>query len=78
MSAGDRYSVPALSPISIAIDHLKIGKHSNELKVSGIDLDSGRRVSLELTTDGDATPYLPALPSGLLVLVISIERATLA
>lgn len=78
MSGGERLGVPALAPVSIAIDQLKIGRRHNELQISGIDLESGRRMSLELRTEGDPSPYLPALPSGLLVLVISIERATFA
>lgn len=65
-----------LAPISIAVENLKIGKNHNNLNVAGIDLDSGRKVSLDITTEGDAEPMLPTLTDGMLVLVITLERLT--
>ena len=70
--------IRALAPISIAVENLKIGKNRNNLNVAGIDLDSGRKVSLDITTEGEAESMLPTLTDGMLVLVITLERLTLS
>lgn len=69
--------ITALVPVAIAIDHLKIGRRNNTLKARGTDLDSGRRVTLELAVEGQNEPYAVAEAQGPLVLVITIERLAL-
>lgn len=75
MSARDRLG--AIAPITIAVEQLKIGRSARSMKASGIDLESGRRVSLVVRIDDADESYLTAEPAGPLVLVISVERLSL-
>lgn len=59
-------------PIAIAVETVKLLKGSNDLKVAGIDLDSGRRVKIKI----EYADYAPRAvdPISGLVITLNLER----
>lgn len=71
----ERTPVHSLAPLAIALETLKLSKRSNAFKASGIDLDSGRRVTVRFGFDGDCPqPLSPTAFASHLVLTLTIER----
>jgi hypothetical protein len=60
------------TPVAIAIETIKIKKRSDDLQLGGIDLESGRRVTINLEFDD----YAPCTvdPISDLVILLTLER----
>lgn len=73
MSGASRTDLP-LRPVSIALETIKLEKRSDNLKLSGIDLDSGRRVKIRI----EFFDHGPARvdPISDLLLVMTMQRLT--
>lgn len=70
-----RTPLPSVSPVAIALESLKLSKRSNAYKASGIDLESGRRVTVKFDFDGDwPQPMAPTALASHLILTLTIER----
>lgn len=70
-----RTPLPHVSPVAIALESLKLSKRSNAFKASGIDLESGRRVSVKFDFAHDwPQPLAPTALASHLVLTLTIER----
>lgn len=70
-----RTPLPSLIPVAIALEKLKLSRRSNAFKATGIDLESGRRVSVKFDFAGDRPrPLEPTAFASHLVLTLTIER----
>ena len=63
-----------LAPVAIAVEDMTLTKRSKDLKVSGIDLDSGRPITLKIITHTTRRSARPARLMNGLVLSLTIQR----
>ena len=59
-------------PVAIALETIKLGKKSDDVKLSGIDLESGRRVKIKVQFADHAPTTTDPLSD--LVILLSLER----
>lgn len=64
-----------IAPVTIAIETIKAGRRRGDLKITGIDLDSGDRMTVKVKSHGPWSPQPTTLTSDGLVLVLSLEHA---
>lgn len=64
-----------IAPVTIAIETIHAGRRQGGLKITGIDLDSGDRMTVKVKSHGPWSPRPAALCSDGLVLVLSLEHA---
>ncbi|WP_046652036.1 hypothetical protein [Brevundimonas diminuta] len=64
-----------IAPVAIAIEAIHAGRRRGDLKITGIDLDSGDRMTVKVKSHGPWSPRPAALCSDGLVLVLSLEHA---
>ncbi|MBX9574049.1 MAG: hypothetical protein K2X07_00220 [Caulobacteraceae bacterium] len=58
-------------PVSIALQRIELARRSDDLKIKGIDLESGRSVTIKVRFDRAATPP-PTLTD--LLLTMTLQR----
>lgn len=56
-------------PVSIALQRIELAKRSDDIKIKGIDLESGRSVTIKVRFDR-ASASLPTLTNLLLTLTL--------
>jgi len=61
-------------PVAIMLEQIKLSQRSDSLRIDGIDLDSGRRVSVKVRFNDRDRLCRPAGPHSDLVLLLSVER----
>ena len=61
-------------PVAIALETIKFEKRSNDMKLAGIDLDSGQRVKIKVQFCDHAPVRTDPLSD--LVILLSLERVT--
>ena len=64
----------AVAPVAIAVESMKAGRRRRDLRVTGLDLDSGERVTVRVKSLGPWTPQPAPTMSDGLVLVLSLEH----
>ena len=60
------------TPVAIAIESIKLGKRVDEVRLGGIDLESGRRVKIKI----EFVDHAPCIvdPISSLVILLTLER----
>lgn len=61
-------------PVAIMLEDIKVAQRSGNMRLDGIDLDSGRRASLKIRFKDRDLLCRPARQSDGLVLLIGVER----
>ncbi|HYC68902.1 hypothetical protein [Brevundimonas sp.] len=59
-------------PIAVALETIKLEKRSDDVKLSGIDLESGRRVKIKVHFVDDVRTSTDPISD--LVILLSLER----
>lgn len=67
----DRAPLP-FTPVAIALETIKFEKRSDNVRLTGVDLDSGRRVKIKLQYIDQARTSADPLSD--LVILLSLER----
>lgn len=64
-----------IASVAIAIETIQAGRRRGDLKITGIDLDSGDRMTVKVKSHGPWSPRPATLCSDGLILVLSLEHA---